>query len=224
MCGRFTLLIPGEELAESFGLEATPALAPRYNIAPTQEAAVVRVDEPGAPRRLAELRWGLVPAWADDPSIGSRLINARAETVAEKPAFRDAFRERRCAVPADGFYEWAETDGGGKQPYVIRLADGGPFAFAGLWERWRGADGEELESFAILTTRPSEMVAEIHDRMPVLLRDARLDLWLDPEERRPESLGRVFPPPPEDALVAYPVSRAVNDPSHDSPACLEPAG
>src|ERR671917_2228509 len=168
MCGRYTLTTPVERLAEEFGFEASSVeLPPNYNVAPTQQVAAVL--EEGGERRLEVLRWGLIPSWADDPGIGSRMINARSETAPEKPSFRKAFRERRCLLPADGFYEWQRTDDG-KQPYHFRMKDGRPFAFAGLWESWKGA-GENggLRTCTILTTAPNEAVAGVHNRKPVIL-------------------------------------------------------
>ena len=166
MCGRYTLTVPVEILAEEFGVTGPlPEVPPSYNIAPTQEVAAVLTDD--GERRLEMLRWGLIPSWADDPGIGSRMINARSETVPEKPSFRRAFRERRCLILADGFYEWKRTNDG-KQPYYIRMEDGRPFAFAGLWESWRGGR-EEIRSCTILTTEASDRVSNIHHRMPVIL-------------------------------------------------------
>ncbi len=165
MCGRFTLRTPTHRLAEAFGVRDLPNLPPRYNIAPTQDAAVVRPGPEGEARELAMLRWGLVPSWSEGPSAYS-MINARAETVATKPAFRAAFRHRRCLVPADGFYEWQRVDGG-KQPYLVELASGEPFAFAGLWEHWEG--GDVIESFTIIVTEANELLRPIHERMPVIL-------------------------------------------------------
>lgn len=167
MCGRFTLRVPAAELVEIFRLLRRPDVQPRYNIAPTQPVAVVRRIDRG--RELSMLRWGLVPSWAKDPKIGARMINARAETVATKPAFRTALRRRRCLVPADGFYEWAKSAGGTKQPHYITRRDGRPFAFAGLWESWDGPDGSSIESCTIVTTEANDLVGRIHDRMPVIL-------------------------------------------------------
>ena len=171
MCGRFVLHTPAPQLAEIFGVEQTPELHGRFNIAPTQPVAVVRVIREGATpgsRELVNLRWGLIPPWADSPAIGNRMINARAESVAEKPAFRMAFRQRRCLVLADGFYEWRNS-GGKKQPYYLGLKDGKPFAFAGLWESWTAPDGEVIESCTIITTEANAAVEQVHSRMPVIL-------------------------------------------------------
>ena len=220
MCGRYTLKTPVEELAEEFGFEASSVeLPPNYNVAPTQEVAAV-LEEDGK-RRLELLRWGLIPSWADDPSIGSRMINARSETAPEKPSFRRAFRERRCLIPADGFYEWQRTNGA-KQPYYIRMKEGRPFAFAGLWESWKDDGGPEIRSCTILTTKPNALAAEIHDRMPVILPAGSYDAWLDPETGRDELYG-LLAPYPEDEMEAYPVSRLVNSPQNNDPRCIEPA-
>ncbi|MFQ5349664.1 MAG: SOS response-associated peptidase [Thermoanaerobaculia bacterium] len=219
MCGRYTLSTPGAAVAELLELDPTPRLAPRYNIAPTQESAVVRLA--GDRRSLAELRWGLVPYWAAEPGMGNRMINARAESAADKPAFRSSLRRRRCLVPADGFYEWRRTPDG-KQPYLLRLAGGGPFAFAGLWDRWVPHDGEPIESFTILTIRPNELTAAVHDRMPVILPRRHHELWLDPEERRPERLEPVLQPFPAGEMTAFPVSAVVNTPANDTAECVAP--
>jgi putative SOS response-associated peptidase YedK len=230
MCGRFTQAQIAELDREVFKLLEIPRLEPRYNVAPTQDVAVVREGGRGEERRgergsrgrtLAFIKWGLVPHWTDDPTIGNRLINARAETADQKPAFRDAFRERRCLVPADGFYEWQRTSHG-KQPYYVRLADGGVLAFAGLWDRWVSPDGEPLESFTILTTKPNDVVAPIHDRMPVILPPDGYDRWLDPAAVRRRDLEELLQPYPADAMTAYPVSRYVNSPRNEGPQCVEP--
>ncbi len=218
MCGRFTLTLPPEKLQEVFQVAQVLPFKPRFNIAPTQPSLVVRVRE--GRRETALLRWGLVPSWARDPSIGSRLINARAETAREKPAFAAAFRERRCLVPADGFYEWRKGPGGSR-PYLVRFRDGRPFAFAGLWERWE-KEGPPLETFTILTTRPNQVVAPIHDRMPVVLDPARFEEWLDPDLSDPSRLEAVLVPPPPEEMEAFPVTPKVNRPDFDDPSCLRP--
>ena len=217
MCGRYSLTTPVEGIRRLFDFAELPNLPARYNIAPTQEALVVRRGGDGR-REIALLRWGLVPSWAKDPSTGSRLINARAKTVPDKPAFRAAFRSRRCLVVADGFYEWRKL-GDGKQPYRVTLADGGPFAFAGLWERWApAAAGEAIESFAIVTTDANARLRPIHERMPVILDPADHETWLD---GGPAALA-LLRPFPGDALAVYAVDRRVNNPRHDDPACLAP--
>ncbi len=220
MCGRYTLTTPAERLAEEFGFkDSSVELSPSYNVAPTQGVAAVL--EEGAGRRLEVLRWGLIPPWADDPQIGSRMINARSETAPEKPSFRRAFRERRCLIPADGFYEWQRTNGA-KQPFYIHMEDGRPFAFAGLWESWgRGGEGE-IRTCTILTTGANAVVGEIHERMPVIVAPDAYDVWLDPASERDELTG-LLAPYPEDEMEAYPVSRFVNSPSNNDPRCVEPA-
>jgi putative SOS response-associated peptidase YedK len=215
MCGRFTLASPGTVVAELFGLDGVPNLRPRFNIAPTQAVAVVR-DE-GGTRRLAELRWGLIPSWAKDPAIGNKLINARSETLAEKPAFRGAFRSRRCLVVADGFYEWAKT-GTRKQPWYFQLSDGRPFGFAGLWERWLPAGGEPIETCTIVTTEANELLAPVHDRMPVILDQSSFSAWLGSEPGRPPD--GLLAPYPAAAMTARPVGLTVNSPANDTPECI----
>lgn len=219
MCGRYTLKTEPRLLAEQFALATIPALEARYNIAPTQDVPVVRTTADG--RQLALLRWGLIPGWASDPSIGARMINARSETVAEKPAFRTAFKQRRCLVLADGFYEW-QRSGGRKQPYFFQLRDGRPFAFAGLWERWQAPDGQTVETCTILTTAPNDLARPIHDRMPVILDPAAYDQWLDPELRLAGPLEALLQPYPAAAMTAYPVSTYVNNARNDGPQCLDP--
>lgn len=223
MCGRYTLTSKGDEVALLFDLSEIPSLPPRYNLAPTQEAAVVRVPASGAPRHLDFLRWGLVPYWADDPKIGNRMINARSEGVADKPAYRSSFRKQRCLIPTDGFYEW-KKEGKLKQPYHIRRKDRQPFAFAGLWSRWRPKEGggEPLETFTILTTDSNELIRPLHDRMPVILDPASFDLWLDPSVGDPARLQELLVPYDGSVMETVPVSRAVNSPANDTPDCLAP--
>ncbi len=220
MCGRYTLRSIPEVLAEAFRLEDVPDLQPRYNIAPSQWVACVKARPPSHGHRLDRLRWGFMPSWARDPAIGTTLINARAETVAAKPAFQKPFRERRCLVLADGYYEW-KREGAGRQPYYIRLRDERPFAFAGLWDRWTGEDGTILESCAILTTEPDESMALIHHRMPVILRPAAYEPWLDPALRNATRLVTLLTPRPAETLVATPVGVRVNNPRFDDARCLE---
>ncbi|MDP9122112.1 MAG: SOS response-associated peptidase [Acidobacteriota bacterium] len=223
MCGRYTLSSPGEAVAELFDLLDVPPILPRYNLAPTQEAAVVRVLVPGAPRTLSLVRWGLVPYWADDPGIGNRMINARAEGIAGKPAFRHSFRKRRCLVAADGFYEW-KKEGKGKQPYLIRRRDHRPFAFAGLWSRWQSREGgsDPLDTFTIVTTTPNDLLRPVHDRMPAILERGHFALWLDPAVEDAARLEPLLAPASTDGWEAVPVSRMVNSPAHDQPDCIEP--
>jgi len=221
MCGRFSLSTPPEEVARHFGLGETPELLPRFNVAPTQDVAVVRVSARSGKRRLEPRRWGLVPHWAKDPRIGHRLINARAETLREKPAFREAFRLRRCLVPADGFYEWGRGPSG-RRPFHVRRTSGGPFAIAGLYERWRGPEGAEIVSCTLVTTDANEAVAPVHDRMPVIVPPEAYAAWLDPELCDPARLAGLLRPAPADALVLVPVGPRVNDPRHDDPECVAP--
>jgi putative SOS response-associated peptidase YedK len=220
MCGRFLLYTSGAALAEWLGLPEVPALEPRYNIAPTQPVAAVRAG-PGGDRELVRLRWGLVPSWSTDLAIGNRLINARAETAADKPSFRVAFRQRRCLVPANGFYEWVGR-AGKKQPIHFRLRERRPFAFAGLWERWQAPGGEVVESCAVLTTEANDLVRLVHDRMPVILDPDAFAPWLDPAVRDPAALGLLLRPYPADAMMASPVGSWVNNPRNEGPACLAP--
>ncbi|RMF93861.1 MAG: SOS response-associated peptidase [Planctomycetota bacterium] len=224
MCGRFTLRARPAAIVEHFALLPPDILdglrlSPRFNIAPGQPVLSIRRDKDGA-RVPAMVRWGLVPHWAKDPSIGNRMINARAETLAEKPAYRTAFRRRRCLIPADGFYEWHKKDAA-KQPYFFHKKDDGLFAFAGLWERWEGADYSYLETFTIVTTTAGEPVRPYHDRMPVILAPEAYDTWLDPEADT-ATLQTLLRPADDDLLEAYPVSTLVNRPIHDSPRCIEP--
>jgi putative SOS response-associated peptidase YedK len=209
MCGRFAFYSPHEAIVRLFGVTAAPEIEPRWNIAPTQFIAAVRA--PVGPREAAMLYWGLVPSWAKEKSIGARMINARSETLGEKPSFRNAFRRRRCLILADGYYEWQRA-GAVKQPYFIAFADGRPFGMAGLWERWRDpATGEPLESCCIVTTAPSATVAHVHDRMPVIVPQDAYAEWLDPKNEATDRLGRLFEPCPRPDLQARPVSRRVND-------------
>ncbi len=225
MCGRYVLTTPGEVLAQIF--ETTPppeetleAIVARYNIAPTQQVPIVRQSAAG-PRELVMVSWGLVPHWAKDPAIGNKMINARAETAAEKPAFREAMKRRRCLIPTDGFYEWKKL-GKGKEPWFLRMRDGRPFAFAGLWSSWKRPEGGvPLESCAILTTTPNELVATLHDRMPVILSPAHQKRWLD-AAANVLTFTELFSPFSASEMEAFPVSRRVNSPAHDAPDNLEP--
>jgi putative SOS response-associated peptidase YedK len=221
MCGRFAFYTPAEAAAQLFGAAAGDEMAPRYNIAPTQQAPVVRRHADGG-RRLETLRWGLIPFWARDPGIGNRMINARAETVAGKPAFRRAFRKQRCLILADGFYEWQKT-AGGKTPWFIRLHAGGPFAMAGMWESWRESeDATPLETCTIITTRANAMMSALHHRMPAILDGTGVDRWLDPEAG-PDELVSLLEPVADDTLRAVAVSRRVNSPANDDAGLIEPA-
>lgn len=223
MCGRFTLGLTPEELAEAFALDELPeGELPRYNIAPSQQVAALTTPRP---RRVTWLRWGLVPSWARDPAIGARLINARAETLAEKPSFRDAFRRRRCLILADGFYEW-KKEGSTKRPFHLRRRDGQPFAMAGLWEVWKGPDegAEPLRTCAIVTTRPNDLVRRIHDRMPAILPPDRRASWLGSQEGDPAALAALLAPIPPEELEAFPVSPRMGSAAFDDPKCVEPVG
>jgi putative SOS response-associated peptidase YedK len=217
MCGRYTLKTPANVLAEQFQIDEYPSsMNASYNIAPTQEVAAVIEGE--GKRKLEMLHWGLTPSWADDPRMGNKIINARAETVAEKPSFRKAFRNHRCLVLADGFYEWHKT-GNGKQPNYIRMEDDSPFAFAGLWESWQ--NGTEIRSATIITTDANDVVGPIHNRMPVILHPEDYTLWLDPGFDEKEPLTTLLKPYPAEAMEPYPVSRRVNSPSNNEPSCIE---
>lgn len=220
MCGRFTLSSPTQQLALQFEVTEAPSLEPRYNIAPTQPVATVRLTRDGSARELVILQWGLVPFWAKDPEVGERLINARAETLVERPAFREAYRRRRCLVLADGFYEWQKQDGT-KQPYYVRMKNGKPFAFAGLWEHWKGPD-TVVESCTLITTDPNDMMRPIHNRMPVILQPEDYELWLSREVSDPEVLNTLLKPYPSEEMTAFPVSRRVNSPDNDDARLIEP--
>ena len=219
MCGRFAFYSPHEAVARLFGVADAPEIEPRYNIAPTQFVAAVR--ETGGPREVAMLYWGLVPSWAKEKSIGARMINARSETLAEKPSFRNAYKRRRCLVLADGYYEW-QRSGAIKQPYFISFAAGEPFGMAGLWERWRDpGSGEPLESCCIVTTSPAPAVAHVHDRMPVIITPDAYAEWLDPDNAATDRLARLLVPCEARGLQARPVSRRVNDARNQGADLLE---
>jgi len=221
MCGRFSLSGSAATLLSHFNVQESIAWPARYNLTPSQEVLTV-IQPPDAPRELRRMRWGLIPPWAKDPAIGNQLINARAETIATKPAFRVPLREQRCLIPSDGFYEW-ETRGRRKQPWFIRMQDGRPFAFAGLWERWRDPEGRGLESCTIITTTSNAVIQPFHHRMPVILSPTAYDLWLDGEVHDLDRLLPLLTPYPPEAMTAHPVSPLVNNPANDSPACQSPA-
>lgn len=234
MCGRYAIVILDSELLAAFGVFERPDFLagwkPRYNVAPTQSAPVIRAaesasDEPA--NRIDLLHWGLIPSWAKDPSMGARMINARSESAAEKPAFRSAFKRRRCIVPATGFYEWKKT-GSAKQPFFIHRADDEAIAFAGLWESWEDKGRNNglglVESFTILTCEPNDDLRELHDRMPVILPRDRHEAWLDPENDDADELQAMLRPLDDGVLDMYPVSRHVNSPKHTDSKCLEPLG
>lgn len=238
VCARFTLKTSAVVLQELFELDEIPELSPRYNIAPSQIIPAVVND--GGHRAWRFFQWGLVPSWAKDPSIGQNLINAKAETAAEKPSFRSAFKRRRCLLPADGFYEWttvepassttlfedaAPAPKGGKpikQPYYITLKDEGPFAIAGLYEYWEGVDAGPLETCTLLTIEPNELVGQYHNRMPAILRPEFYETWLDPEAQASEMLQALLQPLPAEEMAARPVTRRMNNPRFDAPECVEP--
>ncbi len=222
MCGRFTLTLDSKQLQESLPWLNIPeaSVKPRYNVAPTQPVAVVPND---GRNRLDYYMWGLIPSWAKDPEIGSRLINARAETLAEKPAFRSAFRRRRCLILADGFYEWQQAPGRKtKIPTYIQLKTKDPFAFAGLWESWHSPDGSEILSCTIITTEPNSIMKPIHNRMPVILHETDYKLWLSPDEKTPEQISPLLKPFPSEKMITYPVSTIVNSPANETPECISP--
>lgn len=226
MCGRYVLYGPGEALIEGFSLSELPPFEPRYNIAPASTVLVVLTEEGAAGPVARAMRWGLVPHWARDPSIGARLVNARCETLAEKPAFRQAFRRRRCLLPANGFYEWqASRDGarGRRQPFYAHRRDGALLAMAGLYELWRGPQGA-IASCCIVTTAANATMAAIHDRMPVLLDGAARSAWMDPAAREPQELAPLLRACPDDWLALQPVAPAVGDARHEGAELIRPHG
>ncbi|MCM3086540.1 SOS response-associated peptidase [Bhargavaea ginsengi] len=222
MCGRFTLYVPYGELIARFGITRSfeeVDFSPSYNIAPTQQ--VVAVISDGRENRMGKLRWGLVPGWAKDLKIGSRMINARAETLSEKPSFRQAFERQRCIIPADSFYEW-QREGDIRRPMRIRLKDEEVFGMAGLWETWISPNGEKVHTCTAITTRPNRVMEKIHDRMPVILEKSGEEEWLNPDNRDIESLNRLLVPYDADRMEAYEVSSAVNSPKNNSPELIVP--
>jgi len=221
MCGRFTLTVDPAELQETFAdVTFPPKFAPRFNIAPTQPVLAIANDD----RHAADFFvWGLIPMWAKDPSIGNRLINARAETLEEKPAFRGSLKYKRCLILADGFYEWKTgPNGKTKTPYFIHMNDRKPFAFAGLWDSWNSADGSQIKSCTIITTEPNDLMSLIHDRMPAILHPRDYARWLDPSPQTPENLKPLVKPYPAEGMNAYPVSTMVNKPENDIPELVVP--
>jgi putative SOS response-associated peptidase YedK len=221
MCGRFRVARKKEILEAAF--EVATSLddldwVPRYNVAPGQEISVVQQDANRPVRLLSTMRWGLIPSWAKEPSVGYKMINARSETVAAKPSFLEPLRSRRCLIPADGFYEW-KREGKQKLPYCFTLADENIFAFAGLWDRWRSPEGQFIESCTILTTTPNELMQDVHDRMPVILMPEDYDLWLDPGFTKMEELQPLLKPYDADAMRCYRVSQRVNQVKNDDPEC-----
>ena len=239
MCGRYTQTKNGQAIAQAFNLKTAPDPQPRYNIAPTQPVGAIAqpTNTERDEREYRIFQWGLVPSWSKDPSIGSRMINARAETAAEKPSFRAPFKRRRCLILADGFYEWqrsgnrsgnspgnspGSSGGKQKQPFYIQLQDQDIFGFAGLWEHWEGSDGSYLETCTILTTEPNEQMQAIHNRMPVILHPDDYDLWLDPTLQESRHLQHLLRPYESDAMQIYPVSQTVNNPRNETPECIDP--
>jgi len=220
MCGRFALKAPPRTIQEHFHLPETIELSPRFNIAPSQTIAVVRCLQGEKTRQLVMLRWGLIPPWAKDMKIGYKMINARSETLAQKPSFRAAFKKRRCLIVADGFYEWKHA-GRIKEPFYVQLENGAVFGFAGLWESWKSPDGNIVESCTVITTSANELIRKIHDRMPVILLPADYETWLQdstPEQR----LQQLLAPYPAEVMEMYRVSSEVNSPKNDTPACIRP--
>jgi putative SOS response-associated peptidase YedK len=219
MCGRFTLIGPAGAVRDAFDLPRLPDLEPRYNVAPTQQVFAVR--QAAAGREGVFLKWGLIPSWASDASIGAKLLNARAETIAEKPSFRTAFVRRRCLIPADGFYEW-QAVGGKKQPLHFRLRDGRLFAFAGLWERWTSPEGAAVESCTVITTEANALVRPAHERMPAIVDPARYAAWLDPATSA-ATLRSLLAPWPAEEMAMVPANVRVNNARNEGPACLSVA-
>jgi putative SOS response-associated peptidase YedK len=221
MCGRYTLTSAPEALRALLRYEEQPNFPPRYNVAPTQPIAIVRLVD--GKHHFALVRWGLLPSWVKDPKTFTLLINARGESAAEKPAFRAAMKRRRCLIPADGFYEW-QAAGDRKRPFYVRAKSGVPLAFAGLWETWTGPNGEELETATIVTTQANRTLAAVHDRMPVIVAPDAFDLWLDTTNVDATTAAALIQPAPEGLLQAYEISTAVNRTANDNPKLLEPVG
>lgn len=222
MCGRYRLSRRKEALSEHFGADFEDLdWTPRYNLAPTQPVPVMRRDPEGPTLQATLMRWGLIPSWATDPGIGARTINARSETAASRPSFREPLQKRRCLIPADGFYEW-QRGAKGKQPFCFEIGDGGIFAFAGLWGRWRGPDGEVIHSCTILTTTPNELLADVHDRMPVILAPEHHGRWLDPSMQDVATAAGLLKPFDPKLMKRYPVSTRVNLVANDGPECSAP--
>lgn len=221
VCGRFAFVTDGNQVLQQFELTALPpGISPRYNAAPGQQILAVRQSDTGE-RDAAFFRWGLIPSWAKDHSIGYKMINARSETVSERPSFRNAFRQRRCIVPATGFFEWRQR-GGRKLPVYFYRNDGRLLGLAGLWETWRSPDGNVIQSVTIITTEPNELVSPVHNRMPVILRDDRVDLWLDHSAFDPTALQACLQPFPSEAMASHPVSPRMNSARYDAPDCIDP--
>jgi len=222
MCGRFTLKTPSASLAEHFLLPGIPQLSARFNIAPTQLVLCIRSVSPDSvTREAATLRWGLIPSWAKDPSVGARMINARSETAAEKPAFRHAYKSQRCIIPADGFYEWQKTAARTKQPWYIHREDAQVIGFAGLWDSWSSKESDEsIQSCTILTTQANDDLRELHERMPVILPEENYDAWLS-LAASPGQLQSLMQPMQDGILTCYPVDKLVNKVANDVPECMQ---
>lgn len=222
MCGRFTRSTDKDDLQSRFGFinPRNIPLSTRYNISPTQNLPTVVINQDQ--RELTLMRWGLIPSWAKDASIGYKMINARGETVAQKPSFKRPFKDRRCLVLADGFYEWKRTDKKNKIPYHFVLKSREPFAFAGLWDEWKSPEGEPILSFSLITIGANELMGQIHDRMPVILHEEDEARWLDPLLKDTDKLNELLKPYPSDLMEAYEVSTIVNSAKHDSPDCIKP--
>ena len=216
MCGRYNLIIDGDSLAESLDIQQSFEFKARYNIAPSQMAPVIRMGEQG--RELVMMKWGLLPHWSKEEKLKYSTINARAETVAEKPTFRTPFKRSRCLVPATGFYEWKAEVSGPKQPYLIRKQDRKLMVFSGLWDHWE-KEGQVIDSYTIIVTQANQIIRNVHDRMPVILNSKNYDEWLDPSTQV-ERLHELMGPSPDSLLDLTPISRHVNSPAHDDPACL----
>ena len=219
MCGRYCITTAPEAIRRLFRYRQQPNFPPRYNVAPTQPVPIVRLAE--GEREFALVRWGLIPAWVKDPKDFSLLINARGESVNDKPAFRNAMKRRRCLFPADGFYEWKQ-EGGRRKAFCARPTGGGPIAFAGLWETWIGPNGEEMETAAIVTTRANKTMGAVHDRAPVIVPPEQFDFWLECSKVDELAAAELLVPAPEGAMEVYEISPAVNRVTNDSPALLEP--
>jgi putative SOS response-associated peptidase YedK len=219
MCGRFTLQYSAEMLAQIFGVKVSQDIKPRYNIAPTQQAPVVRISPADNQLHIDYLKWGLIPSWAKDASIGNHMINARSETVDEKPSFKSALKHRRCIIPASGYYEWQEV-GGKKHPLYIKLKDDSLMMFAGIWDHWKSLEGEVIESFSMLTTSSNELIQPLHERMPVILDHEHKDIWLDFQVSDLEQLRPFLKPYSSNLMEMYPGSDLVNSPRNDNPECI----
>ena len=224
MCGRVSEHNKPDDIAKHFGLrlEDIPPAKPRYNVAPSQDLLTIRSNPETHDREPVLLHWGLIPSWAKDSKIGYKMINARAETVDTKPAYRSAFKTRRCLLAVSGFYEWQRTDAKRKQPYHIKMKDGRVFSFGGLWERWEGKDGKVIESCTIITTTANTLMEPIHNRMPVIIQPKDYETWLDPKFNKPDDLREYLKPYAPHEMEAYPVSLLVNNPRNDSPECVKP--